>query len=310
MVFVMRRLHRLWQRRRAAATPGVPAVPGVPGADHDARGTRPAGSRRSAAARGRWALVVHQASYELRASIRNPRARFFTFAFPILLLVIFAGVFGDGTTTVDGVRVALARFYVPGIMALSIITAAYAGLVISVAAARESGVLKRRRATPVPPGVLIAGQAISALATAVVMSCLLLVIARLGYGIGFSAGAIGAIACTVMVGTLSFACLGYAVAGMIGSADAAQPIVQATLLPLYFISGVWIPTSTLPHALRQIAEIFPIEHLANALHVASVHGSLAGALAPADLLALAAWAIAAAAFALRRFSWLPATART
>lgn len=111
-----------------------------------------------------------------------------------------------------------------------------------------------------------------------------------------------------MIGTLAFACLGYAVAGMIGSADAAQPLAQATMLPLYFISGVWIPTSTLPHALQRIAEIFPIEHLADALHMASVHGSFAGALAPVDLLVLAAWAVAAAVFATRRFSWVPLAA--
>lgn len=165
MVFLIRRLDRLWQRRVQAA------------ANSPTQRRRIEATTRSAAARGPLALVVHQARYELRASLRNPRARFFTFAFPILLLVIFAGVFGHGTTTVDGVRVALARFYVPGIMAMSIVTSAYAGLVISVSATRESGVLKRRRATPVPPAVLIAGQAISTLTTVTITSCLLLAIA-------------------------------------------------------------------------------------------------------------------------------------
>jgi ABC-2 type transport system permease protein len=288
MFFLLRRLYRL--------------LNGDPAGGRDVR-------RASAASRGALALLAHQARYELLASVRNPRARFFTFAFPILLLVIFAGVFGHGTTTVDGARVDLTRFYVPGIMTLSIITASYAGLVISAAAARESGVLKRRRATPMPPAILIGAQAVSTLVTAVIMSSVLLVIARVGYGVAFSAPAIGAIAAAVIVGTLTFACLGFAVAGMIGSAEAAQPIVQATLLPLYFISGVWIPTSTLPNGLRVVAEIFPIEHLANALHLASVHGSFGAAFAPTDLLALAAWAIAAGVFATRRFSWLPTAAR-
>jgi ABC-2 type transport system permease protein len=262
-------------------------------------------TRRSAAARGPLALLGHQVRYDLTASMRNPRARFFTFMFPVLLLVIFAGVFGDGTTTVDGVRVAMSRFYVPGIMAMSIITAAYAGLVITISATRESGVLKRRRATPVPPAILIAGQTISALITAVLMSSLLLVIARVGYGVGFGVGALGAMACAVVVGAVGFACLAYAVAGMVGSADSAQPVVQATMLPLYFISGIWIPTSTLPHALRILAAVFPTEHLAGALHAASVHGSFGTAFAPVDLLVLAAWAVAAGLFAARRFSWLP-----
>jgi ABC-2 type transport system permease protein len=254
-------------------------------------------------------LVAHQARYDLLASFRDPRARFFTFVFPILLLVIFTGVFGHGSTTVDGVRVQFSRFYVPGIMAMSIITASYGSLVISISAAREAGILKRRRATPVPPGVLVAGEALSTLITVVIMSALLLAIARVAYGVGFSAGALAAMACTLLIGTLTFACLGYAVAAMIGgSSDSAQPVVQATMMPLYFISGVWIPTSALPHALRQIAGFFPIEHLAAALHLASVRGSFSAAVAPGDLLVLVVWAAVGVSVAARRFSWLPSTA--
>ena len=318
MFLLFRYLRRAWQRRQAAGAASSAAVYPSTAAEQTATGSDPAhselsgGERRpsgpSAAARGPLVLLAHQARYELKASFRNPRARFFTFMFPILLLVIFAGVFGHGTTVVSGVRIHLSRYFVPGIMTLSIITAAYAGLVITIATAREAGVLKRRRATPVPPAILIGGQAVSTLITATIMSVLLLVIARVGYGVGFSLGALGAIACTVLVGTFTFACIGYAVAGMIGSPDAAQPIVQATMMPLYFISGVWIPSASLPHGLRQIAEIFPVEHLAAALHLASVRGSFTAAFAPKDLLVLAVWGIAAAIFAARRFSWLPAAA--
>ncbi len=254
-------------------------------------------------------LIAHQARYDLLASFRDPRARFFTFVFPVLLLVIFTGVFGHGNTTVDGVRVQFSRFYVPGIMAMSIITAAYGSLVISISASREAGILKRRRATPVPPAVLVAGQALSTLTTVVIMGTLLLAIARLAYGVGFPLAALAAMACTLLLGTVTFACLGYAVAALIGgSSDSAQPIVQATMMPLYFISGVWIPTSVLPSALRHVAEFFPIEHLAAALHLASVRGSFTAAFAPGDLLALAVWAAVGVIVASRRFSWLPSTA--
>jgi ABC-2 type transport system permease protein len=252
-------------------------------------------------------LLAHEARYELIAAWRNPRARFFTFIFPLLLLVIFGSAF-HGTTTVDGVSVNLTRFFVPSVLTLALVTASYATLVISMANARETGILKRRRATPVPASVLVGGKAVATLVTAVGMTALLLVIAQAGYGVGFSPGALVAIAAAVLVGTLALSCVGYAVSGMIGNADAAQPIVQATLLPLYFISGVWIPTDQLPSGLQHIAALFPIEHLANALHLASVHGTLSGAFAPKDLVVLAAWAVGAAIFAARRFSWLPSAA--
>jgi len=254
------------------------------------------------------ALLIHQVRYDLLASLRNPRARFFTFFFPVLLLVVFAGLFGHGTTTFDGVRISLARFYVSGILAMSIITVAYGNIVISIASARETGVLKRRRATPVPPAVLIAAQAITTLLIVVLMASILLLIARVGYDVSMPLSGLAAIACTLVVGTLAFACLGYAVAGKVGTLEAALPVVQVTTLPLYFISGIWIPSAQLGHTLQNIAAIFPVEHLAAAMHLASVHGSLSAALSARDLLVLSAWALAAAAFAARRFSWLPGSA--
>ena len=54
-----------------------------------------------------------------------------------------------------------------------------------------------------------------------------------------------------------------------------------------------------------MAEIFPVEHLAAAIHLASVHATFGAAVAPGDLLVLAAWGVGAAIFAARRFSWLP-----
>jgi ABC-2 type transport system permease protein len=80
------------------------------------------------------------------------------------------------------------------------------------------------------------------------------------------------------------------------------------MLPLWFISGVFIPTSSLFPALRSVGKLFPVEHLANALHVASVHSSFATAIAPKDLLIMAIWDVGAAALAAWRFSWLPSAA--
>jgi ABC-2 type transport system permease protein len=262
----------------------------------------------SAAARGPLGLFAHQVRFDLLASFRNPRARFFTFVFPLLLLVVFAGVFGHGATVVDGVRVPLTRFFVPGILTLSIVTAAYGGLVNVIVTAREAGIFKRRRATPAPAWVLVGGQAASTLVTTLGVSAVLLLVSRVGWGVGFGAASLAALACAVVVGTLAMACVGFAVAGLIGSADAAQPIVQLTMMPLYFISGVWIPTSQLSHSLQTVASIFPIEHLAAAAHLASVQSTFSGAFAPGDLLALAAWGVGAAVFAARRFTWLPQAA--
>ena len=121
-------------------------------------------------------MSLHLFSYDLRAFLRNRQSQFFTLALPVLFLVIFASVFGGSgnTTAVAGGRISTSVFYVPGIIALGIISACFGNLVASVTAQRERGVLKRRRATPVPAAAVIAGRVLTAVVIAVVMAAVLL----------------------------------------------------------------------------------------------------------------------------------------
>ena len=111
----------------------------------------PATSARAAAMPRPVALVAHQLRYDLTAFFRNGQARFFTLALPVSFLLIFATVFGSKTVAVPGGLIHTSVYYVPGIIALGIIQAAVSNLAISVTAQRESGILKRRRATPARP---------------------------------------------------------------------------------------------------------------------------------------------------------------
>jgi ABC-2 type transport system permease protein len=249
--------------------------------------------------------VLHQARYELRAFLRNKQARYFTLVMPLVLLVIFVGVFGDDDV---GHGVEASSYYVPGIAALAVVAASFANLVISITAQRETGVLKRRRATPVPAWALVAGRSVTATAVSLVSVAVLLAVGRLAHGVDFPASALPAIALTAIVGSAAFCALGYAVSTRIHSADAAQPVVQAILLPLYFSSGVFVPKDNLPDWLRNLAALFPVEHLADALHHAYDPAAHATGVAWGDLAVLAAWGLAGLAVALRRFAWTPSIA--
>jgi ABC-2 type transport system permease protein len=264
-------------------------------------------TRRGPGRAGAFRMTMHQFSYDLRALLRNRQAQFFTFALPILFLVIFASIFGghDHTVAVAGGRIDTSVAYVPGIMTLGIIAAAFINLVISVTAQRESGVLKRRRATPVPAVVLIAGRALSAVVVAVISTLVLLGIGWAAFGAHVPARTAPALALTIVVGAVSFCCLGFAVASLIHDQDAAQPVTQGIMLPLYFISGVFVAVSTLPHWIVDVAAIFPVRHLAAALLTAYNPHTHGVGLAPADLLVVSAWGAAGLLVALRRFSWLP-----
>jgi len=252
-------------------------------------------------------MTLHQAGYDLRAFARNRQSQFFTLALPILFLVILGSVFGGrgNTTPVPGGQISTSVYYVPGIMALGVIAACFGNLVASVTAQRERGVLKRRRATPVPAAAHIAGRVLVAIVIAVVMAAVLLGLGWAAFGAHLPGRTALALAVTIVVGAASFCCMGYALTSLIRNEDTAQPVTQALLLPLYFISGIFVGVSILPHWLADVGEIFPVRHLANALLIAyNPHTSGLG-FAGLDLLIVAAWGAAGLLVALRTFSWQP-----
>jgi ABC-2 type transport system permease protein len=253
-------------------------------------------------------LARHQFRYDLRGFVRNRQARVATLALPVIFLVLFVGVFHDYSVDENGTHVASSTFYVPGVITLGIVSASFATLVLTVTVQRESGVLKRRRATPVPAWVLIAGRTLTSIAVALVLAGVLIAVARVVFGVHVRAAALPAVALTVLVGAATLSCLGYALTTAISSADAAQPVVQAVLLPLYLISGVFIPSPNLPDWLGRVARVFPVEHLADGIHHAFDPATSGLAIPWGDLLVLAAWAVVGLRIAVRRFSWMPSAA--
>jgi ABC-2 type transport system permease protein len=249
-------------------------------------------------------LALHQLRYDLLVFWRNGQARFFTVLMPLIFLVIFAAVFGTGTVHTAGGDIKQTAYYVPGLATMGAISAAFTNLVITVTEQRDTGVLKRRRATPVPAWALIAGRALSCVAIAVATVAILVLVGVVAYGVDLKASRIPALILVVAVGALAFCCLGFAVAAVIRSAEAAVPVVQAIVLPLYFISGVFIPADQIPRGLLAVADAFPIRHLALAMvALFAPHGTLE--LGHLGLVAL--WGAAGLAVAVRRFRWVPRT---
>jgi ABC-2 type transport system permease protein len=109
----------------------------------------------------------------------------------------------------------------------------------------------------------------------------------------------------VIVGAAAFCCLGFAAASLIRNVDAVQPVVWATILPLSFISGIFIPAAVLPRWLADIGYVFPVHPLAAALLAAYNPHTTGSGLNWGYLAIMAAWGVAGLVIAVRRFSWLP-----
>jgi ABC-2 type transport system permease protein len=255
-------------------------------------------------------ILLHQCRYDLRRLWRNPQSRFFTLALPVFLLVIFASVFHGATVRVLGGGGAINEsvYYVPGIVAFGVIAAVFMDLTVGLVAARESGITKRRTATPAPAGAVLAGRAAVGVITGLVVVAILVGIGWAAFGASVPARAAPVLLLDVLVGTAAFCCLGFATASLVSSADSAQPVVQAVILPLCFLSGVFIPASELPHWLIDVGNVFPVRSLAAALlAVYNPHTSGSGFRA-GDLAVLAAWGALGLVVAWRRAGWMPGRA--
>jgi ABC-2 type transport system permease protein len=249
------------------------------------------------------ALALHQFRYDQKAFWRNPASVFFTVMFPVILLLIFGTVFGDQTVEVHG-GVKTTTYYLPAIITLSVISSTMQTLAMSLVIAREDGRLKRGRGTPLPPWVFVVGRVGNSIVVALLMMGLLALIGRLLYSVPFHWGRLPALLVTLVVGAASFSCLGIALTAAIPSQDAAAPIVNALLLPLYFLSGVFIPDDQLPSGVIHFADAFPIRHLFEAFFSAYVPVGGSG-FEWGDLAVVALWGVAGLLLAVRHFRWTP-----
>src|SRR3954471_19126439 len=130
------------------------------------------------------ALFAHQFRYDQKAFWRNPASVFFTVMFPVILLLIFATVFGGQTVNVRG-GIETTAYYVPAIITLAVISATMQSLAMSLVIAREDGRLKRGRGTPMPAWVFIAGRIGNSIVVSILMLALLALVGRIFWDVQF-----------------------------------------------------------------------------------------------------------------------------
>lgn len=250
-------------------------------------------------------LVAHQFRYDQKAFWRNVPAVFFSLVLPVIFLLIFATLFGGDGGGDRRFGLAGGSYYVPGIIVLGVVSATLLNVAIGITLQREQGILKRLRATPLPPGVFIAGRALSAIANALLIAAVIMLLGRLLYGVEISGAGLAGVIVTCTVAAAAFCCLGFAISTIIPNEDAAPAVTNAIVLPVYFISGVFFPVDDAPSWLRAIAETFPVRHFTEAMLGAYSPRTSGTGVDAVDLLIVAAWGIGAAVIATRRFRWMP-----
>lgn len=249
------------------------------------------------------ALVTHQFRYDQRIFWRSPAAVFFTVMFPVIFLLIFSSLFGNEEIGDLGIKASV--YYVPGIITLAVVSATLVNVAMRMVEMRESGRLKRVRGTPLPASAYVAGRIGNSFVLAVVMALLVTLIGHFLYGVPIPTTTIPALLLTLLVGTFSFCSLGFALSAAIPSEEAAPPITNFTVLPLYFLSGVFVPENQIPGGVLAVADVFPIRHFFSAFLTGYDPTTTGAGFEWGHLAVIAAWGILGLVLAVRFFRWSP-----
>lgn len=251
------------------------------------------------------ALTATQVRYVNKAFWRNPASAFFTFAFPLMFLVIFTSLLGNDSVQIGLRTVNTSTYYVASMAAFAVITACYTNVATTITFQRDAGVLKRTNGTPLPAGSFLGARMVHALLVSVLLVVLTTAFGRAFYNADVPTGiTLLRFLVVLMVGAAAFCALGLAITAVIPNADASLAIVNATILPLLFLSGIFIPFGNgTPAWVEWIARIFPVKHFADGMQA----GYLGTAFSWTDVLVVAAWGLAGMLLAIRFFSWEPRT---
>ena len=249
------------------------------------------------------ALTFSQLRYVNKAYWRSPAQAFFAFAYPLMFLVIFTSIFRNSNVQFGGRRVNEATFYVPAMAALAVITVCFNNIAVAVTFQRDSGVLKRINGTPLRSVSFFGARILHAVLVSVLLVVITAAFGRAFYHADIPTG-LTLLRMLVMlaVGAAAFCALGFAISSVIPNADASLPIVNAIILPLLFLSGVFIPLGNTPPAwMAWVGRIFPVRHFLSGMQA----GFLGGPFSWTDVLVVAAWGLAGLLFAIRFFRWEP-----
>jgi ABC-2 type transport system permease protein len=251
------------------------------------------------------ALTLTQVRYVNKAFWRNPSAAFFTFAFPLMFLVIFTALLGEGQVRVGGHLVHQSTYYVAAMASFAVITACYNHIAIGLTVQRDGGVLKRTNGTPLPAVAYFAARVLHALLVAVLLVAITVAFGRIVYDAEVPTGVtLARFLVMLVVGAAAFCALGFAITAVIPNDEAAAPIVNATILPLLFLSGIFIPLGdNAPTWITWTARIFPVKHFADGLQA----GFLGTDFQWNDVLIVGVWGLAGLLAAARFFTWQPRT---
>jgi ABC-2 type transport system permease protein len=254
-------------------------------------------------------MGLSRGRFELTSFFREREVVVFIFALPAVLLLLLGSIFNNQHVSVPGVTTG--QLYAASMIAGGIMATSFQYLGISVASERDQGMLKRLYGTPLPHTAYFAGKIIQTFVCLVAEVVLLLIVGVAFYHLHLpsSPGQWWTLVWVCLLGGTACALLGLGVSSLARSARSASPVITLPFLVLEFISGIFVPFSSVPRGLQDVAAVFPLKWMAQGLRSVFLPPQAVG-LEPAHswelgrvALVLAIWVAAGLVLCIRTFRW-------
>jgi ABC-2 type transport system permease protein len=245
---------------------------------------------------------------ELRQFFRAKEAVIFTFSLPAFILILLGLIFNQplGNT---GVR--SSQVFAAGMIAYGIMSTAFTSVGIGISADREDGTLKRLRATPATAASYLIGKVILVAVTTLAEVVLMLAVAVLLFHVKLPSDPERwlTFAWVFVLSVVAATLLGIAASSLAKSARSAPAVLNLPVLALQFISGIFVPITSLPSAMINVASFFPVKWMGQGFRSVFLPNNLASQEVAGQwehgrtALVLGAWCIAGLVLALATFRW-------
>lgn len=253
-------------------------------------------------------LALGQVRYQLLVLLRSPLSFFLTLVVPLLLLLSLDVLKPGFAATIPG-GLSYAQFLAPAVSAFALLNAAYVTTITGLVLAREEGVLRRLRGTPLPAWTYLMGRFGQVLVTSAVSVAVIVGTGVAFFGVHMVWSAFGYFAAAAALGLVCFFLVGVAVTVAVPKNETALPVAYGTMLPVAFISDVFFPSVNAPHWLHDLASALPVAPVARAMEAAFSPATRSWPMTNSGLLTTLAWSAAAAVIIALAFRWEPGAIR-
>lgn len=257
--------------------------------------------------------LVGQAGAELRLFVRDKSVLMFSLFFPVITVAFFGYLNGgerihtlhvpaaNGVGASKSTGISYASFLIAGGIGMVVSSAAFQNLAAALARQRDVGILKRLGGTPLRVWTLVGAKALTAAVAILVQALIMIALNVLLFGAELGGNPFWTLV-VLILGIVTFATMGIALAGLCRNADAASAAGMAVALPMQFLCGTLFPLEAMPRALRHLAQVLPLTYFVRALRGAMLTGG--GPVEyPVDWLVLLGCLLVAFPVAVKTFRW-------